>query len=356
MFARLRSTINADRMISPVGIALTGFAIAVIALLANNPGVAIVVASLVIPAVLLTELPRRDLVGPEPRWGSLAVLGWGIAVGIVIATVASAISAEWWVKGAALHVGAAGFGGAAADAAGAPDVGVLLFNGILLPALAVALAAIGAYAMRRYAVYRNEVMDGVTLGVAAGCGLATGSTIIFVWPMLSGTPVAGDSVADWTALLFGVLVTRPVIFALVVSAVCAGIWHVTLTQRSVDLVLPAVIGLSGAVVFAIGDLLSQPSGTRLELGWHVVVGAALLVAARLVLRRSLAQDRSLVTTTSPRVVCPNCGASTPEGAFCATCGGSLTAMDAIEVDDLQAEIVPAGPGDATETEELPIRG
>jgi hypothetical protein len=329
MIARLRSAVSSQQLVSPAGIALTGFVIAVISLLANNPGIAIVIASLVIPAVLLTELPRRDLVEDEPRWGSLAVLGWGIAVGIVIATVASAISAEWWVKGAALHVGAAGFGGEAADAAGAPGVGVLLFNGILLPALAVALAAIGAYAMRRYAVYRNEVMDGVTLGVAAGCGLATGSTIIFVWPMLSGTSITGGSVADWTALLFGVLVTRPVIFALVVSSICAGIWHVSLSQRSLDLLLPAAIGLSGAVIFAIGDMLVQPSGTRVELGWHVIVGAALLVASSLVLRRSLAQDRSLTKDSSPRVLC-HCGASTPEGTFCAACGGALALVAPVE--------------------------
>jgi hypothetical protein len=318
-----RSALKVDRVGSRVGIALIGFVVAVIALLANKPGLAIIVASLVIPAVLLTELPHRDAFEDEPWWGSLAVLGWGILTGIVVSAIASAIAAEWWIDGAALHVGAAGFGGAAADAEGTPGFGVLLLNGILLPPIAIALGAIGAYAMRRYPVFRNETMDGVTLGVAGGCGLATGSTIVFVWPMISGGGANGGSVADWTALLLGVLVTRPIIFGLTVSFLCAGIWHVALSLRSVDLVFPAAIGLGGAVVFAFGDLLVQPSGTRPELLWQVIVAAGLAVAARVVLTRSLAQDNAGLAVVGSRVVCPNCGVSTPAGLYCASCGAVL---------------------------------
>ncbi len=322
MTERLRSMLNIGRLGPTAGIAVVGFVVTVIALLANEAGMAIIIASLVIPAVLLTELPKQDSYEDEPWWGSLAVFGWGVLAGIPIAALASAIASEWWIDGAILHVGAAGFGGAAADAEGTPGFGVLLLNGILLPVIAVSLGAIGAYSMRRFAIFRNEVMDGVTLGVAAGSGLATGSTIVFVWPMISGA-AHGGSVADWTALLFGVLVTRPIVFGLTVSFVCAGIWHVALSQRTVDLTLPALIGLGGSVVFAFGDLLVQPSGTRIELLWHVVVVAGLAIASKFVLDRSLAQDGAGPNILGPRVVCPNCGSSTPVGQFCATCGTQL---------------------------------
>jgi hypothetical protein len=281
----------------------------------------------VIPAAGLVELSRRDLFEHEPRWSSPAMLGWGVVVGIVMATIGAMIAAEWWIDGAPLHVGAAGFGGAAADREGAPGVLVLFINGIVLPALGVVVATMGPYAMRRFPEFRNEVMDGLTLGAAAGCGLATGTTIVFVWPIISGDHPNGGSVADWTALLIGVLVTRPVIFGLAVAFVCSGIWHVPMSQRSPDLFVPAGIGLGGAIVFVFGDLLVQPSGTRAELVWHVLVAGALVVAARLVLNRALAQDRLASPVAVDRVICPTCGSSTPAGLYCAKCGASLSGVD-----------------------------
>jgi hypothetical protein len=299
--------------------------LALLSLLSNNAGLAIIFASLIIPIGLLVELSRRDLVREEPRWTLPAMLGWGIAVGIVMAALGSVVAAEWWIDGAALHVGAAGFGGEAADQEGSAGFAVLLFNGIVLPVLGVTVAALGPYYMRRYPIFRNEVMDGVILGAAAGCGLATGTTIVFVWPILGGGSVSGGSVADWTALVLGVLVTRPIIFGLAVSFVCAGVWHVAMTQRTVDLLLPVAIGSVGVIVFGFGDLLVQPNGTRSELFWHVLVAVALLAAMRIVLARALAQDRLTRLARGTKVICKVCGAMTPPGQFCAACGSPLNA-------------------------------
>lgn len=324
MANRLGSMIAGGRHAAPGRVVIAGAVLALIALLVNNAGLAIIIASLVIPAAGLVELSRRDLFEHEPRWSSPAMLGWGVVVGIVMATIGTIIAAEWWIDGAPLHVGAAGFGGAAADREGTPGFAVLLLNGIVLPALGVAFTAMGPYAMRRFPEFRNEVMDGVTLGAAAGCGLATGTTIVFVWPIITGDHPNGGSVADWTALVMGVLVTRPIIFGLAVAFVCAGLWHVALSQRSADLFIPAGIGLGGAIVFVFGDLLVQPSGTRAELLWHVLVAAALALGARIVMRRALAQDRIAHPTATSRVICPTCGSSTPAGTYCAVCGATLT--------------------------------
>jgi hypothetical protein len=343
MASRIGSLVRTGRLLTGRRVAAAGAVLALLSLLGNNPGLAIILASLVLPVVLLVELSRRDLFEQEPRWSAPAMLAWGAGTGIVIGAIAAVAAAEWWIEGAPLHVGAAGFGAAAADREGSPGFAVLLLNGILLPAIGAAVAALGAHSLRRYPTFRNEVMDGVSLGAAAGCGFATGTTIVYVWPIVGGGRPSGGTVADWTALVLGVLITRPAIFGLAVAFVCAGIWHVALSQRSADLIVPATIGLGGAIVFSFGDLLVQPSGTRPELLWHVVVAGALTVGARLVLRRAFAQDRLAMAGGPGRVICPTCGASTPVGTYCAVCGSSLRSAAELEAspDVEPAETVPA---------------
>jgi len=334
---RIRAMFALNRPIQSGFIAAIGALITIVILLTNNPGWAVIVASLILPAIAIVELSRRDVFEEEPKWGAPAALGWGIVVGVVAGILAAAISAEWWVSGATLHVGAGGFGGKTADLAGRPGFGVLLLNGIVIPALAIAFTTLGPFALRRYPVFRNEVMDGVTLGVAAGCGLATGMTVVFVWPIIGGASSNGDTVADWTALLTGTLVTRPIIYGLAAGFVCTGIWHSSISKKSIDLTLPAAIGVGGAIIFSFGDLLIQPSGTRLELLWHGVIAVALVAAARILLTRIVNQDRATQAIISNRVVCPNCGASTPVGVFCALCGATLTSPMSTPVSEPIAE-------------------
>lgn len=354
MIDRIRALLPRANRVTPGLILIAGSVAVLLALLSNSPGMAIVLASLLIPAVALVELPRRDAYENEPRWSSPAMVLWGIGVGIVTGVIASFVASEWWIKGAALHAGASGFGGSAADLAGRPGAGVLLINGVLVAAAAIALAAFGPYLLRRYPVFRNEVMDGVTLGAAAGAGLATGTTIVAVMPLLNDDRSSGGSVADWSAMLLGLLVTRPIIFGIAVALVCAGLWRTSLTARSIDLGLPMAVGLGGVVVFWIGDLIVQPSGTRPELIWHLMVAAGMAVAARLFVASALAFDRTSAGVGTGRTVCPVCRSSTPAGAFCAVCGSSLNGSpvtgcsDSTEpVETIETELVVADPDDLT---------
>lgn len=347
MIGRLRGVFPGRGLVTPSTIAVAGSLLAVIVLLGNEPGLAIIVASLVIPMAAIVELARRDAFEDEPVWASPAMIGWGVLAGIVMAVIASAIASEWWISGAPLHVGAAGFGGAAADREGTPGVFVLLMNGIVLTAAGLALAAIGPYALRRFPIFRNEVMDGVTLGVAAGSGLATGTTIVYVWPFIGGDHPRGGTVADWTAMLIGVLITRPIIFGLAAGLICAGIWHVSLSQRSFDLSFPVAVGVGGGVLFTFGDLLVQPSGTRPELAWHVVMALGLALASRIVFGRAITQDRSNRAANTTRVVCRNCGALTPAGQFCGSCGAPLTNRVTVTTLD-ETQPLPTVPKDEAE--------
>src|SRR5688572_21491536 len=115
MTERLRGLAMRWKGATPGAIAAGGAVLALFSLLANNAGLAIIFASLVLPVVLIVEVSRRDLVKEEPRWSQPAMFGWGLMVGIVMGALGAAVAAEWWIDGASLHVGAAGFGGEAAE-------------------------------------------------------------------------------------------------------------------------------------------------------------------------------------------------------------------------------------------------
>lgn len=319
----MRGRLHAKRLGSPTVILGIGLAITLLLLLANRPGAAIILASLILPIIVAVELPRRDVFENEPRWGSPALVLWGLAVGLLIAALDAWITGNYWIDLAILHVGAAGFGGEAASAAGSPPIGLLLLSGVLLTALAAAGCVAGAIGARRFPEFRNEAMDGVTLGAAAGGGFATGTTIVYLLPLLSDrrTPVA--SVADWTSTLIGLLVTRPLIYGMAISMICAGVWLVALSQSSRDLLLPVGFGLGGLLLFATVDLIVEPLGTRWELLWHLVATGLLAAAFTVVFRHAHDHDVRVATGDGSRVVCPQCRAITPIGQFCAHCGATI---------------------------------
>jgi len=345
MVKRLTTSERMAKLARPRTVAVIGGALALLALLANDPGVAIVIASLIVPAAMLVELPKRDLLENEPRWGAPAMLAWGLLVGVLVSAINAALVAELWIDGAALHVGAAGFGGAAAEREGGAPIVLLLLGGIVMPAVAIALTVAGPVGLRRYPIFRNEVMDGVTLGGAAGGGFATGSTLVFVWPMVAAGRSGGGSAADWTATLIGLFLTRPLIFAIAAALVCVGLWRVAITQHSPDLVVPAACGVGGVIVFALGDLVAQPQGARVELLWHLVAVVGLIFVARPFAAGALAQDRRLVASSRARIICPSCRSMTPPGQFCAVCGRPLAATPAEAAADTNFAATPEAPPD-----------
>jgi hypothetical protein len=311
-----------------------GIVLIVASLLAGSAGLAILFTVFVIPTLALRYLSSIDLIEREPWYVILAVILIGGLIGIFMGLISQGITSQLWIDHAGFNVGAAGYGGRFAAAQGEPSALMILAGGMILPAITVVLLMIGPLFFRRLQTFRNEVMDGVTLGAAAGFGYAAATAIVYYWPLIGQGKHPAVPLEDWTATLIGLAVVRPLLFGVVTAMIGAGIWHYALSARTADLALPAMLGLGGLIVYSIGDLLTQSSGTRTELLWNAIILAiGLFISFRLVLQKALRYDRQIIGDPSQRTVCPNCHRVTPTGAFCAHCGHPLP----------PPELIPAAP-------------
>ncbi len=303
---------------------VAGLALVLVALLADQPGIGIVVGAVLAPILALITLARLDLYEEEPRRVLLLTAFVGVLGGAAVSVLNTLLLDEIWLDGTSLNAGAAGFIGRFTTITTRPPAGLLLLAGVVTPLLGLITQLAVPVWLRRWASHRNEVMDGLTLGAAAGGGFALGGVIIYVWPLILGSN-PGGGVSDWTAALIALVLVRPLIAVLTASLVAAAIWHYALTQRSRDLAIPLVGGLIGVVVNPLGGLLLARHGTVAELLWHALVLLRLSLAARMVLHRALNQDRRAVGLDGQYLVCPSCQGPTPPGTFCSHCGHPLLA-------------------------------
>lgn len=296
-----------------------------VALLFNNAGIAILLAVFVVPALALLYLTDLDLFEREPWSAILGSLGAGFVIGLIFGTISAWLTGVFWIEGATFYAGAAGFGARFAEAEGAAPIGWILLGGIIIPAVVVIACAVAPILMRRFPVLRNEVMDGLTLGAAAGAGYAAATTIVHYWPAIVRDQNPGGDISDWTATLSGLIVVRPLLFAAFAALLCASIWQYALDQRSSSLVNGLVFGLGGIVFYSLIDMLLQPAGAAAELIWQLAVLFVMWFVVRRAIRSALAQDALAFTDASgkQRIVCPNCRRLTPDGTYCAHCGAEL---------------------------------
>lgn len=330
-----------------------GLAAILAALLAGAAGVALAVAAAVPSLLIVIRLTRIDVFEREPVriWYLVGVAGF--VAGILIAIANAWAIERFWFSGATFHAGAAGFSGDVARGEGPPPICALALGGIVFPALGLVLSLLAPVALRRIPALRNEVVDGIMLGAAAGGGFATATAIVYFWPLINGDPAA-IGVADGTAMILGVVLVRPVLFALIAALVGAGIWRSALSGRAADLVIPISSGLAGLFVYAVVDLVLMPFGSVVELGWVVLITVALGVIGRRELHRAVRYDRQVLLAGAGRVVCPRCRSVTPAGAFCAACGESLGGAAARDAQG-KADAVPNDTA-GTDTAEMSTQG
>lgn len=323
---------NASR---PRGIIAIGALLVVLALLANSAGLAIFIAALVAPTAVLIDLSQRDLFDVEPWWGPLTVGATGAVAGLFITLLNTLLLKQFEDETDPFNQCCGVFLGRVNLDVGSAGALSIIAVGMVLPVLAEVLKAAGPLYLRQQPRFSNEVMDGVTLGAAAGGGYAVATAILYFWPLVNGSPHLGGSVSGWTASLIGLIVVRPLISCATTGLICAGIWSFTLRPHPNALVIPVGSALVGTVVLAVGSLVIADQPTVVELIWNVVVLIALLAASRYVLTRALGQDQQTITSTRPsltsraasannRIICPTCGNPTRPGAFCSSCGAPLS--------------------------------
>ena len=307
----------------PQRMVLIGGVIAIfLSLLSNNAGMALIVASAIVPVSISLALNQRDLFEKESTSAISAVGGAGLVCGVIIALVSSWIASGAWFSYGTLNYGAIGFGGRFSNLAGSPPFSVWLLNGLVLPLLGLAAIAAAPIALRRWPQFRNEVMDGVILCGTSAAGFAIGSAIVYWAPMVSGRGPQTD-VADWTLSTLGVTLLRPIVITLAGAMLGAGIWKYASSPKPVALFLPLLGSVAGTLLLSLGSLQFGPSGLWPEVIWTALVAIASFMIYRLVLNGAISTDRVVVGDDGARVVCPNCHLITPAGAFCAHCGTAL---------------------------------
>lgn len=294
-----------------------------VALLLNNAGIAILLSVFIVPVLLLLFLTDLDLFEREPWPAILGALGAGAVIGLIFGTISAWLTGAFWIEGATFYAGAAGYGARFAEAEGTPSIGWIALGGIIIPAIVVIACAIAPVFMRRWPVLRNEVMDGVTLGAAAGSGYAAATAVVHYWPAIVQGQNPGGDVSDWSATLVGLIILRPLIYGAFAAVLCASIWQYAIDQRAASLTRGVVFGVGGIILFSIVDLLIQPAGAAAEFFWHLVVIVALWFVTRSTIRDALRQDALAVTSTGRTVQCLQCGRLTPDGLYCAHCGAVL---------------------------------
>ena len=283
-------------------------------LLVGNAGLATVLAALIVPIVYVACVNHADgHQGESFAALALTVLGGGI-VGAGLAILSR------------LYLGQLQLAQIAAMAQGRPPLSLILFLGVTLPLIGEMLKLAGPLLLRRWPRFRNEVMDGAVFGVASGVGFAAASTLVNYWPIVRGgyAPTGAAGLLDWTATLVGLAILRPLIHGTTSGLIGAGIWAARLRRGSVS--VPVIVGLGGAVVYSLGELLLLSRGTLAVLALHALVLVILLTTLRRTIHEALPVDARAIGLAGGTLVCQRCHCATEARVFCTHCGTALQAQ------------------------------
>lgn len=301
-----------------VGVVLV---LVLILLAANQAGPALIVASAVIPVLIVMLLTRYDVFERESNLILAGLGAIGIVVGVVLGSVVSWVVGNQWFSGGHLNFGAGGFGGNFAP--GAAPFLVWLVAGLLVPAAIVAGTAAAPIVLRRKPQFANEVMDGVTLAGASAAGIAIGLAATFWYPMVTGDgPLM--SVSDWTLTVMGQVLLRPLVITLCGAMIGAGVWRYMITASTgMTAVLPTAAGVLGLFLLWLSSVATQSSGIWAEFQMTLFLALLVFVLYRQTLVQAIETDSLAMGNDGERIVCPLCHQVTPVGAFCARCGQPL---------------------------------
>lgn len=300
-----------------------GALLVLIALLANNGAMALIIGSAILPLVLVFWCLHLDVFERE---SPLIIGGFAIAgtvLGAILGWLGALIVAESWFETGVLNFGAAGFGGQFAERAGSPPFLVWTLVGIVFPLLALAAIIGGPLAMRQTITLHNEVMDGLTLGAVMGAGFSLGTAIVFAAPMLThGGPIADASA--WTLTTIGLTVIRPIVWTLSGGLLLAAAWRYLLTHRIGSALIPAIVGAAVPLIFTLMSLQLSSTGLWPEITWGALMALIVGFFYKRTLGQAIEQDRKILGNDNSRVICPVCHQVTPVGQFCAHCGSDIT--------------------------------
>lgn len=304
-----------------------GGILALLALLANNGALALMIGAAILPLILIFWCVHQDVFEREPIW-LLAAFGLaGTVVGAILGWIGSLIVAGTWFDEGVLNYGAAGLGGDFAERAGSPPFLTWSLVGIVFPLLAL-VAIIGApVAMRQNVSLGNEEMDGLTLGAIMGAGVSVGTAIVFAAPMLTHSGPVSDA-STWTLTVIGLTIIRPLVWTLCGGLLGAATWRYMVSGSLTGALLPAFVGAAGVLVFTFMSIELSTAGLWTEFTWGIFVALVVSFFYKRTMNQAVIHDRQILGQDNSRVICPHCHQVTPAGQYCAHCGEDIAPVKA----------------------------
>jgi hypothetical protein len=304
---------------------LAGLA-AVVGLVAGGLVVtAIFAAAVLVPVLYLVYLYETQVYRDEPLTVVLSTLGAGAALAVVTLIVADHVIPT----SSPLQIGR--------------DLGAVLAGTVLLPVVEEILKPIPAFVLRGVRRF-DETVDGLAFGVAVGLGFAAAETIKQFYRVIAFHQTHSTA-GGWLYPLLSAAVLTPVMQGSCTGLVTASLWKKGRRRALYALAVP--LALAGHIGFTyVSWLIAHNGADQLTvLVWQAGVDAALLVAIRVLLHRSLieeAHDLGFQTLS-----CPHCHRSVEAAAFCPHCGattstGPRTAHGGLVSDRLAGRPGPAG--------------
>lgn len=285
-------------------------AVVVLALLRFFP-VAVTVAALLVPLLVLIYLYDVDIYEDEPFRVVAQTMGWGILVGVGVALLTQAVTDD------------------AADVLANSRHHDVLSTGVLLPLLGYLLALGGPLVLLRYKHF-NDVLDGVTFGAASAVAYSAAlvlTTSVDVYD--AGLRPDGD-IAPWVVRVLAIAVASPILVMAVVGAVAAAFWlrfRAPVGDRAKLgwLGRPPVAVVLGAVLVVAGSVGQPLLKSGFWIAALVVLDAIALIWLRRAIHLGLLEEASEIEI-GPPIKCANCGHDTAKHSFCSNCGISLQAL------------------------------
>jgi hypothetical protein len=288
---------------------------------------AFVAAAVVVPAVYVVYMYDVNEWEDQPIGVVLGAIGLAAVTGVGFTFL--------W------HAGI--LGDRTANAAG--DVGgvdwvTLLVLVLLVPVGVLVLAQIGSVALASRPAF-DDMIDGLTFGVAAGAAFAAAETVIVNRALFSSFgSIDNVNSGFWVSLVLSAAIVKPIVYGAAIGIAVAGWSGIGEGYEGFKPGYLRALGeaLLALVAFQAGLYLASrvdgTTGTLLGLVWGAVVAAALVVRLRYMLHfavleaalESSSKGSSLKDAARGTAYCPSCDMPLLSGAnFCVVCGTSTRA-------------------------------
>ena len=293
--------------------------------------IAIAAAAFLVPLAYLIYIYDVNLWEEAP---AAVVVGLFLATG-ALATLVSLIFFRWVFEDEFASFAGSGRGGGIE----AMDFSALLIFAVLLPIIAEICKNIFAVLLAGRPAF-DDMIDGLTFGVAAGTAYAAFETIVSYWSVFTAEEFrTTEGIASWLIVVLNIMVVKSLIYG---TATGIAVAYFSGRGEGYDGFKPNyfagfALAVLANVAYWVGvKLLAHlPFGNALGLLWGLVILGALVVKIRMMMQAALLEaaiegaargssTRRLVTGSSS--YCPECETMLlADAAFCISCGTSVRA-------------------------------